>query len=355
MANLSAPMPSFATPFLKDGLVNEPWYRFLFQLQVRTGGAGGSEFVTETEFQKLVNTVLSQDLEINGLTPTAPVFKDSPDAGSVPMAQTAPDLFDLGAVQFPVGTMAQQNADNVSISGGAIDGTPIGAASASTGAFSTVTSTTSGSASSVLITDTGANGANLKLAGNGGTTPSKTLRAQAGKLELTNDAYSNVILSVTDAGNLVVLGSVSPSQTGGIIATTTNNNANAGSVGEYITSVIGSGSAVSLTTGTAANVTSITLTPGDWDVSGVVEFTPAAGTAVTYIAGSSGTTSATHNAQNGFLIGGIGAGIVGVLANPIGTVRYSVASNTTVYLVAQSAFSGGTMAAYGFIGARRAR
>ena len=188
-----------------------------------------------------------------------------------------------------------------------------------------------------------------------GTSPSLTTPTIAGaSLSGTFSGSPTFSGTVTVAG-LTSTGSITPSQTVGIIGTTTNNNANAGAVGEYISSTILSGSAVSLTTGTAANITSITLTAGDWDVFGVVQFTPAGGTTVTYIAGSSSTTSASNNTQNGFFLGGIASGLVGVLANPIATVRYSVASNTTVYLVAQSQFSGSTMSAYGFIGARRVR
>jgi hypothetical protein len=41
-----------------------------------------------------------------------------------------------------LGTMSTQNASSVAITGGAIDGTPIGATTASTGKFTTVTATT---------------------------------------------------------------------------------------------------------------------------------------------------------------------------------------------------------------------
>lgn len=59
---------------------------------------------------------------------------------------------------------------------------------------------TSGSINSVVITDTGPNGANLKFAGNGSTTPNKTIRANGGNLQIVNSAYSAVISALTDAG-----------------------------------------------------------------------------------------------------------------------------------------------------------
>ena len=60
--------------------------------------------------------------------------------------------------------------------------------------------TSSGQSTTVFITDTGANGANLTLRGNGSTTPNKILRAQGGKLEFVNSAYSAVIATLTDVG-----------------------------------------------------------------------------------------------------------------------------------------------------------
>lgn len=157
---------------------------------------------------------------------------------------------------------------------------------------------------------------------------------------------------------LSATGTITPSQTNGIVGTTTNNNANAGSFGEYVSSNVASGSAVALTTSVAANVTSISLTAGDWMVCGNVFYAPAGGTAVTQAAAVISTTSAAlPTAPNGggttllpvtFTTGQA----IGV---PTGCMRQLLASTTTVYLVALSAFTGGTNGAYGFIGARRVR
>lgn len=64
------------------------------------------------------------------------------------------------------------------------------------------TMTTSGSTATLTISDTGGNGANLKLAGNGGTTPNKSIRAQSGNLEFVNSAYSVAIAALSDGGRL---------------------------------------------------------------------------------------------------------------------------------------------------------
>lgn len=60
--------------------------------------------------------------------------------------------------------------------------------------------TTSGQTESLTVNDTGASGANLRLIGNGGTTPGKYIRAQGGALEFVNSAYSAVIASLDDSG-----------------------------------------------------------------------------------------------------------------------------------------------------------
>lgn len=53
----------------------------------------------------------------------------------------------------------------------------------------------------LTISDTAnLNGANLRIVGNGSTTPSKTIRVVSGSLQITNDAYTAVLLQITDSG-----------------------------------------------------------------------------------------------------------------------------------------------------------
>jgi hypothetical protein len=70
------------------------------------------------------------------------------------------------------------------------------------------TLTTSGSTSTLVISDTGANGANIRFTGNGATTPSKTIRVNGGVLHVVNNAYSAVILQLDDSGNLTATANV---------------------------------------------------------------------------------------------------------------------------------------------------
>jgi hypothetical protein len=156
-----------------------------------------------------------------------------------------------------------------------------------------------------------------------------------------------------------------------ILGTPTNDDAAAGYVGEYIQSTIPTASAVSLTTATPANITSIALTSGDWDLECQVNFKPGATTSVTQSDVSMSLTSATLSTQPGGTVGIATIGPDAVMAvNQAAavpaanyalaptSVRVTVAqSNTTatVYLVAQATFTVSTMAAFGTIRARRVR
>lgn len=133
------------------------------------------------------------------------------------------------------------------------------------------------------------------------------------------------------------------------------------SSGEYISSQVLSGAAVALTTATAADVTNIALTPGDWNVSAYVAFTQAATTSVTRVQAGTNTTSATMptaGGTNGAVTQWSFAAFVGGAGNrytvPVSTTRINTSGGATGYLVALSTFTVDTQAGYGRIEARRA-
>lgn len=144
---------------------------------------------------------------------------------------------------------------------------------------------------------------------------------------------------------------------GQLPATATNDAGAAGKVGEYISATVLAGSAVSITNNTAANVASISLTAGDWDVSGTVSSKVAGSTVMTTLYGWISATSATlpTSPNSGAYANWAGSVTGGDVTLATGTIRISIASTTTIYLGAQSGFSVSTNASYGFIGARRAR
>jgi hypothetical protein len=194
----------------------------------------------------------------------------------------------------------------------------------------------------------------------------------AGGITINTEAGQPIIFGISsterariDSSGLAVTGTLSatdtitPSQTKGIVGTTTNNSAQTGSVGEYLVSTV-SNSTVSLVTNTAANITSLSLTAGDWDVVGNLQLGTAATTNLAYwystISTSSGTL-ATSSVAASNVASPTGGTVFGenafTLLSP--TVRISLSATTTVYLVAQAGFTVSTLTAGGTIRARRIR
>ncbi|WNC90969.1 hypothetical protein RI103_06355 [Paraburkholderia sp. FT54] len=133
---------------------------------------------------------------------------------------------------------------------------------------------------------------------------------------------------------------------------TNGSSAAAGSIGEYPSPT--NLSNVSLTNVTPANCASVALSAGEWDVSGVVAFVPAASTVITAQYVSINTTSATLGSfgSETAILGSISAGS-GSTQIPSPTVRLNVSSSSTAYLIGQAAFTTSTLTCSGFIRARR--
>ncbi|PTB28843.1 hypothetical protein C9I56_11170 [Paraburkholderia caribensis] len=107
-----------------------------------------------------------------------------------------------------------------------------------------------------------------------------------------------------------------------------------------------------LTSGTTANVASLPLAAGTWDVSGTVVFNPAAATILeTIIAGvsSSSATLSTPDTYQEQQLALSGNSPFNLLAP---TTRIVLANAATVYLVAQATFTTSTLSADGYIQAR---
>ena len=190
--------------------------------------------------------------------------------------------------------------------------------------------------------------------------PSTSVDNAAVRFDGTTGNTQDSVLVIADA-----TGALSRSGNGGIPiqGTNTNDNAASGDVGEYSESTIPSTSAVSLTNGVAANMTSLHLTAGDWDVTAALHFGGNAATTVSYAEGSisvgsaapeNGSLNTTYMANVTYFgsINGAGFGVV------TGTRRVSIAStagSTTIYAVAQAGFAVNTMNVYGTMRARRVR
>jgi|SRR6185312_12631711 len=150
----------------------------------------------------------------------------------------------------------------------------------------------------------------------------------------------------------VTFGSVTFSPTTkGIVGTPTNNNAAPGFVGEFISSTILNGSAVSFTTGVTQDLTSISLTAGDWDVFANVWLNAA--TSTSNIACWISSTSATPS-DEAFQNITFPSGVSMVLGATAPYRRFSLSGGATVYISAN--VSGvGALTCSGGIYARRVR
>jgi hypothetical protein len=177
---------------------------------------------------------------------------------------------------------------------------------------------------------------------------------------LATPTSANLAAAVTGkTGSGALVFDTSPTiTTPNIIGVATNSNAASGSVGELVESEILLGSAVTLTTAVPANVTSITLTAGDWDVEGNIAYDTSGGAVSVLLIGWISATSATRPAPPNkgafFQLYPSTASTYNNVAQ-VGKMRISVASTTSVYLSTQVSFSTGTLLAYGYIGARRRR
>lgn len=139
--------------------------------------------------------------------------------------------------------------------------------------------------------------------------------------------------------------------------TATNDSANAGNLGEYTSSSVALGSAVGFSTGASVNVTSVSLTSGDWDVDGTACFNPGAGTNVTVMQSSFSVTSGTMDFTAGNYSQWTNSG--NIISNApcftVPTLRFLLSATTTVFMVVGGNFSVSTLAGFGGMRARRIR
>lgn len=150
-----------------------------------------------------------------------------------------------------------------------------------------------------------------------------------------------------------------PISAGQYPGTATNDNAASGNIGEYAESVIVVGSPVSLVTATPKNITSIPLTPGDWNVWGYIGFTGNPATTVTNLEGSVSLTTGAIDSTPGRRGDQFynGTTVLGSLSPQFaaGQMRVSLAAGASVFLVANAVFATNTCSGFGGIFARRAR
>lgn len=151
------------------------------------------------------------------------------------------------------------------------------------------------------------------------------------------------------------------SRTGGggisVQGTNTNDNASSGFIGERIASSVASGSAVTLTSSTPTNMTSISVPAGDWEIELQTSYLLDPATQISTIVSSISATTGTADATPGrFMLDRRAAYVPGgdLVLPPIKS-RFSLANTTTIYAIAQLSFTVNTAKAYGALVARRVR
>jgi hypothetical protein len=188
----------------------------------------------------------------------------------------------------------------------------------------------------------------------------KVVTIGAGGTQTSNVVATFAAAGITLAQPVTVSSSLANGTAGVVINGVTGGGAAAaGKVGEVISSLVPVGSDVSLTTATPANMTNISLTAGDWDVQGSVNFV---GGSATIVAGALhevgfNTTTATLPVDGSEIY--VNSPVLTTTSANFGTAVqrkvYNVATTTTVYLVAEGTFTAGTEKVYGTITARRVR
>ena len=165
------------------------------------------------------------------------------------------------------------------------------------------------------------------------------------------------------AGNKISIGSAYKDQL--IQGTLTNDDAVAGDVGEFKTTTVAVADAVAgAATTTAKDLTSVSLTAGDWDVSGTANILGSTLIGTVLSAGLGTATNTQASQAGGSGIGTDPLTVVSsasqtfpdtVVAVKVGPCRVKLAATTTIYLVVKNTFSSGSYTMYGTIQARRMR
>ena len=249
----------------------------------------------------------------------------------------------------------------------------------STGSVTTATNLAGGSANSIpyqtssgstsFLTPSGGtpltlqyNGSTLNWAAagavssfSGGTTgltpnvPTTGSIVLAGTLALANGGTGSATQNFVDLTTTQNVGGAKTFTTGATIkGVTDGSTAASGYVGELLTAT--TVSAVALTSGVSANMVTLSLPAGDWDVWGWLTTSNNAFTSCLY---SVNNVSATLGASNATYIGG--GGTIGPCAGQAPRVPYNTTSTSTIYLVINTTFSAGSPTASGTIYARRVR
>ncbi len=176
-------------------------------------------------------------------------------------------------------------------------------------------------------------------------------------LAATVTGSGGIVLANTPTLITPVLGAAtgtSVSLSSGILGTTAGGNASSGYVGEIISSVISSGSAVAINSSTAKDMTTISLTAGDWDVYGNISFVGSTNNISLAILWAS-LTSGTLPDASLYNLTYPNITFLNQYGSNVPYLRVSISMTTTVYITGYVVFATGTVSMQGGIYARRVR
>lgn len=170
-----------------------------------------------------------------------------------------------------------------------------------------------------------------------------------------NDANMVLTGTLTVGGVITGNGSGLTNLPSSEVGVTDASSATAGNVGEVVSALKAVGSAQALQTTVPTNITSISLTAGDWDVEGNASFV---GTTATVTATAAGivTTANTIPADGSEVYSGVTVTLVSETDGvSLPRKRVNVSGTTIVYLTGRCTFTAGSVLAFGSINARRVR
>ena len=166
-------------------------------------------------------------------------------------------------------------------------------------------------------------------------------------LQSTGNTGNNTNMFMDSAGSL--------HESNGIAGTTVADNPLAGVVGEFTNRLNVFGTATNFLTLVPTNVLVMTLSAGDWDVSGNVNFSGTTATVTAEVAGitTAGNSVPGDGSQCFSFPLPVATSYTDTIAIP--PQRINVSTSTTVFMTAKVTFSAGTVVGWGQIRARRVR
>lgn len=178
----------------------------------------------------------------------------------------------------------------------------------------------------------------------------------------STDQGSQITFQTTpDASTVIATVATFKNEGCSLQGTTTNDSASAGFIGEYASAIILLANEVSINA--AANVVTLSLTAGDWNVWGELWIDNSTGGAtlsgktnawISTTSATAPTTPADATAKASYDSTALTSGTA-VIVLPVGPVRVSLGSTTNVFLGGLATVSAGTANGYGILKARRVR